>query len=45
MNIARYRAMLASQEDGEHRRQIERVLFEYEIALLGLEGEEIRPKR
>lgn len=38
MNITRYQAMLASPEDGEHRRQIERVLLDYETALSGLQG-------
>jgi len=38
MNIARYRAMLALPEDGEHRRQIARVLLDYEAALLDLEA-------
>ena len=38
MNIAHYQAMLAAPTDGEHRRQIERVLLGYEAALLRLEA-------
>jgi len=33
MNVARYRAMLTSAEDSEHRDQIQRVLLDYETAL------------
>jgi hypothetical protein len=37
MNVARYRAMLASAQDSEHRHQIERVLLDYETELLDQE--------